>query len=120
MGCTEHGVCPVRETLQYVEVWDPAPGPFFWFKDHAPLTKSVFVKRVWEALLTLGLNAHDYAGHSFRIGVATAAAQAGLEDSVFQSLGRWSSAVSPSYIQTPREQLAHYSRPGGTSPQDTD
>ena len=36
--------------------------------------------------MSLGLNPKEYAGHSFRIGVATAAAQVGLEDSVIQVL----------------------------------
>ena len=44
---------------------------------------------------------------SFRIGAATTAAKAGLEDSTM--LGRWNSDAFLSYICTPREQLAHIS-----------
>ncbi len=33
----------------------------------------------------------DYSGHSFRIGAATMAAHAGIEDSIIQVLGRWNS-----------------------------
>ena len=39
------------------------------------------MSEVGKALSTLGLPACDYAGHSFRIGAATAAAAAGMEDS---------------------------------------
>ena len=68
------------------------------------------MSKVRDALVTLGLSAQSYAGHSFRIGAATAAAQAGIEDSVIQSLGRWNSNAFLRYIRTPREHLAAYSR----------
>ena len=110
LGRTNAGVCPVSETLRYVGRRGPAPGPFFIFENGTPLTKAAFILRVREALVTLGLNCQDYAGHSFRIGAATTAAQAGLEDSVIRSLGRWNSDAFLRYIRTPREQLATYSR----------
>lgn len=56
-----------------------------------------------KALQVLGLPWDNFAGHSFRIGAATAAAKAGIEDSVIQSLGRWSSAAFLTYIRILRE-----------------
>ena len=47
------------------------------FEDGTPLVRERFVAKLCEAPLT-----HQYAGHSFRIGAATAAAQAGLSDSL--------------------------------------
>ena len=38
------------------------------------------------------LPAKGYTGHSFRIGAATIAATAGLEDSTIQTLGQWKSS----------------------------
>ena len=110
VGKTGGALCPVAAIVRYVSIRGPAAGPFFIRDDGTPLTKAAFVKKVREALASLGLAPKDYAGHSFRIGAATAASQAGLEDSVIQSLGRWSSAAFLRYIRTPREQLASYSK----------
>ena len=46
-------------------------------------------------LSAMGLPQHLYAGHSFRIGVAT---MAGVEDAMIQTLGRWQSAAYVQYM----------------------
>ena len=106
VGKTGKPVCPVTAVLAYLSSRGDAPGPFFKDSHGKPLTKSVFIREVRSALTTMGLPANQFAGHSFRIGAATAAAQAGLEDSVIQALGRWSSAAFLLYIRMPREQLS--------------
>ena len=106
VGKTGKPVCPVTAVLAYLSSRGDAPGPFFKDSHGKPLTKSVFIREVRSALTSMGLPANQFAGHSFRIGAATAAAQAGLEDSVIQALGRWSSAAFLLYIRMPREQLA--------------
>ena len=103
-------ICPVTEILRYVALHGPAPGLLFIFDDRPPLTKAVFIKRVRKALVSMGLNPQDYAGHSFRIGAATTVAHTGLEDSVIRSLGRWNSDTFYRYIRMPQEQLATYSQ----------
>ena len=52
----------------------------------------------------------QYAGHSFRIGAATTAAAAGVEDSIIKTLGRWESAAYLLYLRIPRERLAALSK----------
>ena len=106
LGKTGCSLCPVASTLAYMAVRGDQPGQFFKFKDGQGLTKAKFVQQVRSALRRAGLPCDHFAGHSFRIGAATAAAKAGLEDSLIQTLGRWSSAAFLTYIRTPRESLA--------------
>jgi hypothetical protein len=110
VGRTGTEICPVSLTLQYVMERGPSRGPFFRLQDRTPLTKGFFVTKVRHALSTLGVQPQCYAGQSFRIDAAMAAAQAGLGDSVIQSLGRWSSTAFRRCIRTPQENLASFSR----------
>ena len=106
IGQTGSPLCPVRAVLAYIASRQDAPGPFFRDVRGRPLSKSFFVREVRKVLTQLGFQADQFAGHSFRIGAATVAAQAGIEDSTIQALGRWSSAAFLLYIRTPREHLA--------------
>ena len=81
------------------------PRPALIDSHQRPLTKSKFVTRIRSILDELGYPSQQFAGHSFRIGAATAAAQAGIEDSTIQALGRWHSSAFLTYIRTPRDQL---------------
>ena len=45
------------------------------------------------ALQVLGFPYQNFAGHSFKIGAATAALRAGIEDSTIQAMGHWSSGA---------------------------
>ena len=57
-------------------------------------------------LTELGYNCSLYAGHSFRIGAATTAAQ---RDSLIKTLGQWESTAYMVYIRTPSEVLCSVS-----------
>lgn len=87
LGNTGDDLSPVQAVLTYVARRGSALGPFFRFEDGSPLTKQRFVDRIQEALTRAGITTHGYSGHSFRIGAATAAADAGLEDSVIPIVG---------------------------------
>ena len=95
-GCP---LCPVTAVTAYMVQRGTGRGPFFQF---APMTKATFTDRV---RAEAGLCYNHFAGHSFRIGAATAAANAG-QDSTIRTLGRWNSSAFLSYIATSREQLA--------------
>ena len=109
IGATGDDLCPVRAIQEYVSRRGSAPGAFFKSAEGTPLSKSRFVGLVRSALTRAGVPIDGYSGHSFRIGAATAAAQAGIPDSVIQALGRWSSQAFLRYIRTPRENLAQHS-----------
>ena len=116
LGKTGLDLCPVAAALGYIALRGDQLGPFFLTASKVPLSKSDFIGTV---LGRIGLPAEDYAGHSFRIGAATSAALAGVEDSTIQLLGRWRSAAFLRYIQTPHERLASISLTLASTPTPT-
>ena len=53
------------------------------------------------AIKYCGLDPSRYKGHSFRIGAASYAADAGMSDSQIRALGRWKSDAFRKYIRIP-------------------
>ena len=84
-------------------------GPFFLTEEGKAITKSRFVSVIRSRLEAAGFPQNQCTGHSFRIGAATAAAQAGIANSAIQMLGRWQSAAFLQYIRSPKDQLASFS-----------
>ena len=109
LGRTGNTLCPLVAMLSYLAARGTEPGPLFRLKDGRPLTKAAFVTRVRQALLQAGVDAKNYSGHSFRIGAATTAAAAGIEDSMIQTLGRWKSSAYLLYVRIPQDKLARLS-----------
>ena len=106
MGRMGDDLCPVSALLNYLQARGSNPSPLFHWQDGTPLCKSKFVENVRAALAKAGLPAADYVGHSFRIGAATTAATAGVEDSTIQTLGRWQSSSYLLYIRLEPSRLA--------------
>ena len=79
---------PVSAVVSYLELRGDEKGAFFLDLDGRTVIKSWFVEQIWSILSRIGVPQHHYAGHSFRIGAATTAALAGVEDSTIQALGR--------------------------------
>ena len=109
LGRTGRDLCPVAALLAFMAVRPAINGALFVFANGTPLTRDRLVEAVRCALRKAGVPATGYSGHSFRIGAATTAAEAGLEDSVVKMLGRWESSAYHRYIQTPRATLAAFS-----------
>ena len=113
LGTTSNALCPVSAILTYFARRGDTPGAFFRFQSGSPLTKTRFVARVRSALLEAGIPYRIIRG---TVSAATAAAQIGLQDSTIQALGRWSSVAFLTYIRTPRDRLAQFSRTIAGSP----
>ena len=110
LGKTNQQLCPLAALLPYVALRGSQPGPLFQFTDGAYLTRERFVKEIKLLLQATGVDPSPYSGHSFRIGAATTAAQAGLDAALIQTLGRWKSSAYQIYIRIPRESLATVSQ----------
>lgn len=106
LGSTGAGMCPVAALLDYLNRRGGAPGPLFINEDKSPLRRHKFVGCVQQALTTAGLQGSDFKGHSFRIGAATAASQAGVPETTIKVLGRWQSMAYQRYIRLSPSELA--------------
>ena len=87
-----------------------APGPLFINTDGSPLRRKQFVLRVQAALTQAGVKGEHFNGHSFRIGAATSASQAGVAESTIKVLGRWQSMAYQGYIRPATPALAGISK----------
>jgi hypothetical protein len=79
--------------------------PLFSEPDGSPLTRTTFISTLKQRLTSLGIDASQFAGHSFRRGAASAAAAVGYADHEIQLLGRWRSDAYKLYIDVPRDRI---------------
>lgn len=107
---TDVDLCPVTAILNYLQIRPPTPGPLFIFDDGSPLSKPRLRLALNSTLSAAGIDPTFYKGHSFRIGAATTAAAQGIQDSLIQKLGRWSSNAFTLYIRTPEHELSVVSK----------
>lgn len=98
IGRTNDDLCPITALMRYLRFRGSCQGPLFQFVRNSP---EKFVEEVKVALTSAGIDASRFSGHSFRIGVASTAAAAGLEDSLIQTLGRWKSDAYLLYVRIP-------------------
>jgi hypothetical protein len=106
VGATYSAVCPVQALQKYILLRPTTPGPLFIKASGKPLTKQNLTSETRKLLNLAGLNASNYAGHSYRIGAATTAAEAKLPSWLIKTLGRWSSDCYERYIRTPTSTLS--------------
>ncbi|XP_029451848.1 uncharacterized protein LOC115088071 isoform X1 [Rhinatrema bivittatum] len=95
----QRSVCPVRLAHGYMRLRPNVEGPFFIHEDSFPLTRFQFSKVLGSAIHKAGGDPRYYSLHSFRIGAATAAAEAGMSDTEIKGLGRWKLEAFRSYVR---------------------
>lgn len=98
--------CPVRALQDWLEVTGITTGPVFHSINRhgriqpARLSDKAVALVVKRQAKTVGLNPQDYAGHSLRAGLATAAAQAGANERVImKQTGHKSTQMVRKYIR---------------------
>ena len=106
LGRTGCLLCPVAAIIGFINIRGSSAGYFFIDGARKRITKPRFVAQLRGYMKAAGLPSDQFAGHSFRIGAATTAARAGIEDSMIQTLGRWHSAAFLRYIRTSHDRLA--------------
>ena len=98
-----HPLCPVAAITNAFIISSTADpmGPAFLAggpQNMAPFPPTKFVQVLKKLLLSLGLPASEYSGHSFRRGSATWALQNGLPGETIKILGDWKSDAYMAYL----------------------
>lgn len=110
LGKTDKEICPVTAVVPYLAVRGTRPGPLFVFPDGRMLTRQTFSSALDSLLMEAKLEKGNFNTHSFRIGAATSAANAGISDIHVKMLGRWKSDAYQQYVRTPPQELALLSK----------
>ena len=100
LGKTDKEICAI---LPYLAIRGANPGPLFIMQDGSHLTRQRFVSLITNALQLAGIDDKRYTTHSFRIGAATTAKDAGISDVHVKMLGRWKSNAYQLYVRTPSD-----------------
>lgn len=110
LGASGSDLCPVAALLDYLSSRGGQPGPLFILEDGTPLSRAPFARHLQAILSAVGLDGSRFNTHSFRIGAATSASQAGVPESTIQALGRWHSTAYQRYIRPTNADLAKLSQ----------
>jgi len=92
---------------QYLANRGGTPGPLFILPNFKPLTRAMFSAALVNVLAELKMDSCHFNTHSFRIGAATSAKQAGISDCHLKVLGRRKSDTYLKYIQVSPQDLAN-------------
>ena len=97
----KHRLCPVAAMYRYLRVADRTSGPLFIKSDGTFLTRHHIVGVLRRCFSSPNLNTH-----SFRIGGASALANAGVPSHIIKQLGRWRSDAFLKYLRLSHQCLS--------------
>ena len=110
LGKTDKSICPIKALLPYLAIRGAREGPLYILAEGTYLTRQQFASLLSTMLQSAGIDHKNYSTHSFRIGAATSAKEAGISDVHVKMLGRWKSNAYQLYVHTPKESLENLSR----------
>ena len=122
---TGTSTCPVKVFNQYAAMilHSHRVDPLFSSGKFSPLLRTQLCSTLRSPLQRAGYNPQHYYTQSFRIGVVTTSAAAGLPPWLIKTMGRWNSDAYLTYIQVPTSliktvpsSLAQTDIPDNTSP----
>ena len=100
LGLTSHKICPVRAIVPLLAAQGNKPGPLFILHNDRILTREMFGSGLDRILINSASPEQEHFNtHSFRIGAATSAKQAGMSDIHIKMLGRWRSDAYQRYVR---------------------
>jgi len=104
-GHTQHkvcAVCAIKSNLQLQQKIDHhGDMTLFQLANGESISRQGLITFITPLLRLAGLEPNAYSGHSFRIGGATSASIAGLQDYEIKLMGRWTSDCYKRYIRSP-------------------
>ena len=99
IGFGQEPICPVKAMHEFIRARGQASGPVYIFQDQSYLTRIQVRQLIVQAIPEV----QNLNTHSFRIGGATALAQAGIPEYTIQLVGRWASDCFKIYLRFPEE-----------------
>ncbi|CAC5378899.1 unnamed protein product [Mytilus coruscus] len=108
----QNQICPFKILVKYLQVRESLnqnlpSDPLFISQNSLALERNYFINCIKQVLSICGFNPDHYNGHSLRIGAATTAGKAHIEDHLVKILGRWSSDSYCRYIRVSSTSIKH-------------
>ena len=102
LPCDGQFFCPVAAVSDYLKATPGYPRSMPLLKTESSLLSRDWLNSILKSCLDPVLDYGVIRTHSFRAGLTTALAKAGVSDNVLQSLGRWHSSAYNTYIKMGR------------------